>query len=158
VGLAAYTGFGYRFLFNDGRGITTTGNWGYRRASNYLYLPIGLIHRSALNDQARLVSTLEYDYLLFGKQISKLSDGGQGDSDLINTQRRGYGLKLSVMYEKDNWSVGPYLHYWNIDRSNWVPEYKNGLPKFDPNGFQLGGVEPKNNTIESGFKVSQKFD
>ncbi len=81
--LAAYTGIGYRFLFNDGRGITSTGNWGYRRESSYFYLPIGITHRVALPDQARLVSTLEYDHLLAGKQISRLSDGGVGYSDKI---------------------------------------------------------------------------
>lgn len=155
--VAAYTGLGYRFLFNDGRGITTTGNWGYRRASNYLYLPVGVIYRGMFNDQARLVSTLEYDHLLLGKQISMLSDGGQGDSNLTNTQRKGYGLKLSMMYEKDKWAIGPYLHTWNIDDSDWVPSYKYGLPEFDTFGRQLGGVEPKNNTAEFGLKASKQF-
>ncbi len=149
--LAAYTGIGYRFLFNDGRGITSTGNWGYRRESSYFYLPIGITHRVALPDQARLVSTLEYDHLLAGKQISRLSDGGVGYSDIKNSQTSGHGLKWSIMYEKGYWAIGPYAHYWNIGQSDIVPEIKNGLPT------GRGLLEPKNNTTEFGLKASQKF-
>lgn len=154
-----YTGFGYRYLFNDGRGLSCNGStcfWGYRRESNYFYLPLGIVHRMMINGQARLVSTLEYDLLLVGKQISRLSDGGYGDSDITNNQSRGYGLKLSFMYEKDNWAIGPYASYWNIGESDWVPEYRNGVPVLQ-NGFPVGGVEPNNNTVEFGLKASQQF-
>ncbi len=148
---APYTGLGYRYLLNDGRGITSTRNWGYRRESNYLYLPIGITHRMALPDQARLVSTLEYDHLLAGKQISRLSDGGWGYSDVTNKQASGHGLKWSILYEKDNWAIGPYAHYWNIGQSDIVPEIRHGIPT----GKWL--LEPKNNTVELGLKVSQQF-
>ena len=149
--LAAYTGLGYRYLFNDGRGITSTGHGGYRRESNYLYLPIGIIHRMALNDEARLESTLEYDDLLSGKQISSLSDVGAGYGDVTNNQSSGYGLKLSVMYQKDNWAIGPFAHYWNIDQSDIVPEIRYGVPT----GYSL--VEPENNTVEIGLQASKRF-
>jgi hypothetical protein len=145
-----YAGFGYRFLFNDGRGVSSTGFGGYRRESNYFYLPIGAIYRTALNNQARLESTLEYDLLLAGTQVSSLSDV-PGYSDVTNDQGSGYGLKLSVMYLKNKWVIGPYLHYWNIGESNVVPEIKNGTPT------GLGLVEPNNNTVEFGFKVGQQF-
>ena len=149
--LAAYTGLGYRYLFNDGRGITSTGYAGYRRESNYLYLPIGIIHRMALKDLARLESTLEYDQLLKGTQNTSLSDVGGGYSDVTNNQSRGYGLKLSIMYQKRNWAIGPYAHYWNIDQSDIVPEIQNGVPTGN------GLMEPKNNTLEFGLKASQQF-
>jgi hypothetical protein len=149
--LAAYTGLGYRYLFNDGRGITSTGYGGYRRESNYLYLPIGIIHRIALKDQARLESTLEYDDLLTGTQISSLSDVGGGYSDVTNNQSSGYGLRLSAMYQKNKWAIGPYVYYWNIGQSDIVPEIQNGVPT----GYGL--VEPKNNTVEFGLKASQQF-
>lgn len=145
-----YTGFGYRYLFNDGRGITSTGAAGYRRESNYFYLPIGIIHRRAINDQARLESTLEYDYLLAGEQITSFSDTGLGYSDLTNNQSNGYGLKLSVMYLKNNWAIGPYMHYWNIGQSDTALVYQNGSPV-------LIGWEPENNTVEFGVKASQRF-
>lgn len=148
--LAAYTGVGYRYLFNDGRGITSTGYAGYRRESNYLYLPVGIIHRRSLNDQARLVSTLEYDRLLAGKQISSLSDAGP-IQDISNNQNNGYGLKLSVIYQKSKWSIGPYADYWNIGRSDIAVVYNQ-------DGTVYGsGAEPKNNTVEVGLKASQQF-
>lgn len=151
--ISPYIGAGYRYLFNDARGISCTASqcyFGYRRESNYFYLPIGIIHRSSLSDQARLVSTLEYDHLLAGKQISRLSDGGNvGSSDVTNNQTSGHGLKLSFMYEKDNWAIGPFAHFWNIAASDIA--YCN-------DGIQAGWcMEPKNNTVEFGLKVSQQF-
>lgn len=152
--LSPYTGFGYRYLFNDARGTTCAGGtcyFGYRRESNYFYLPVGIIHRMAFNDHARLESTLEYDQLLAGKQVSRLSDGGQGHSDATNYQSSGYGLKLSVMYQNHNWALGPFAHYWNISQSDIVPEIINGSPTGN------GLLEPENNTVEFGFKASLRF-
>jgi hypothetical protein len=147
--LAAYTGIGYRYLFNDGRGITSTGYGGYRRASNYTYLPIGIIHRRTINDNARLESTLEYDTLLFGRQVSSLSDVGGGYSDVTNNQNNGYGLKFTVMYQKYNWAIGPYLDYWTIGQSDIVYVIQSGVP--------TGLIEPNNHTVEFGLKASQRF-
>lgn len=151
--LALYTGIGYRYLLHDGRGISCTISecfFGYRRESNYFYLPVGVIHRSTLEDEARLVLTLEYDHLLIGKQVSRLSDGGQGHNDPINTQNKGYGLKASITYDKNKWAIGPYVNYWNIDDSNIAPIYINGL-------LDGHGLEPKNNTLEFGIKMGQRF-
>jgi hypothetical protein len=148
---AAFTGIGYRYLFNDGRGATSTGYGGYRRASNYIYLPIGIMHRKALDENARLESTFEYDPLLFGKQISSLSDVGNGYSDTTNKQNNGYGLRLSIMYQQSYWMIGPYAYYWRIGRSDVVPEIQYGVPTGN------GLVEPDNNTIEFGLKASQQF-
>lgn len=148
--LAAYTGIGYRYLFNDARGTSSTGHWGYRRESNYFYLPIGLILRTSLSGRARLVSTLEYDHLLWGKQISRLSDAGAGYDDVTNGQGSGYGLKLSVMYESGKFAFGPYAHYWDIGESDMAFINSNGTP--------VGiGWEPKNNTTEFGLKITQQF-
>ncbi|MFZ5523616.1 MAG: hypothetical protein ACOY9D_05975 [Pseudomonadota bacterium] len=148
--LVAYTGMGYRYLLNDARGITSTGAAGYRRESNYFYLPIGVTHRKALDGQAKLESTLEFDHLLAGKQISRLSDAGLGYGDITNNQNSGYGLKLSVMYEKNRWAIGPYANYWNIGESNWTLVLQNGIPA----GM---GREPKNNTVEFGLNFSQQL-
>lgn len=151
--LALYTGIGYRYLFHDGRGISCTINecfFGYRRESNYLYLPVGVIHRSALEEDARLVLTLEYDHLLIGKQVSRLSDGGQGHNDIANTQNKGYGLKASITYDKNKWAIGPYVNYWNIEDSDIKATLINGLL----DGY---GLEPKNNTLEFGIKIGQRF-
>lgn len=148
--ISPYIGLGYRYLYNDARGLTSTGAVGYRRESNYLYLPIGVSHRIALNQRSRLVTELEYDHVLSGKQVSRLSDTGLGLSDVTNNQNSGSGLRLSVMYEKNNWSIGPYWQQWNIDQSDTAVIYQNGSP--------VGiGWEPKNNTVEFGMKAGQQF-
>jgi len=149
--LSPYAGLGYRYLFNDARGISSSGAGGYRRESSYVYLPIGVVHHTAINNQTRLLSSLEYDHLVAGKQMSMLSDAGGGYSDATNTQYRGYGLKLSIIYDNEVWAIGPYANYWNIEQSNVVPEIRYGTPT------GRGLVEPKNNTLEFGLKASQKF-
>lgn len=149
--LSPYTGLGYRYLFNDGRGLTNTGYAGYRRQSNYLYLPLGMTYRVALASKAQLVTEAEYDYLIMGRQFTKLSDAGLGYSDVSNDQKRGHGFKLSVKYTQDNWAIGPYANYWNIGKSEVVPAIQNGAPT----GFGL--IEPQNNTVEFGLKASMGF-
>ena len=94
---------------------------------------------------------LEYDQLLAGTQVSSLSDVGGGYSDVTNKQSSGYGLRMSVMYQRNKWAVGPYVYYWNIGQSDIVPEIKNGVPTGS------GLIEPENNTIEFGLKASQQF-
>jgi hypothetical protein len=161
--LAPYVGFGYRYLYNDGRGITSTGNPGYRRASNYYYLPIGITHKLDLTGQSKLVTNLEFDYFLRGKQTSYLSDVPLSlhspkypgvyviGTDFTNTQKSGYGARFSTMYQIDNLSVGPYLNYWHINTSDiaFLPTTKML--------WYAGFCEPKNNTIEAGLKISVLF-
>ncbi len=170
--LAPYVGFGYRYLYNNGQGVlTTTNNVGYRRTSNYYYLPIGITHKLDLSSQSKLVTNIEFDYFLRGKQISCLSDANvevgfnawTRGKDITNTQKSGYGARFSTMYQIDNWSVGPYINYWHINASDTV--YKswyatniihNSRPATEgPVAF--GGGEPKNNTIEAGLKISVLF-
>jgi hypothetical protein len=140
--LSPYTGLGYRFLFNDGRGVTSTGASGYRRES--------ISDRLRITEQSNLETQLEYDYLMSGRQITRLTDTGLGFSNVTNNQHTGYGLKLSVMYQKNNWAIGNYLHYWNIGQSDSTILYRNGT-------FYGTAWEPKNNTVEFGIKVLQRF-
>ena len=149
--LSSYVGLGYRYLMNDGRGLSSTGHFGYRRESNYLYFPIGFIHRGKLNTGAKLVSSIEYDYLIRGTQNSRFSDGGVGHSDFTNSQSEGYGWKLHMQYVTEKWSVGPYLHYWEISDSDAVAVYRNGT--------YIGHFhEPHNNTVELGIELRQTFE
>jgi len=148
--VSTYTGLGYRFLLNDGRGITSTGHAGYRRESTYIYLPVGVIFRTGLNHGDEMIGSLEYDHLLSGNQFSKLSDASIGYSDLDNKQTEGYGMKLRLSYVTARWSSGPYLHYWNIADSAIGPVYQNGVL----NGY---GLEPHNKTIEVGMELRRPF-
>jgi hypothetical protein len=161
--LSPYVGYGYRYLSQSGGGMSSsTGAGFYDRQSTYNYIPIGVIHRMAVNDQkAVLVTTLEYDYLISGNQYSGLSAlngtrGGvtyAGVPNANNSQSSGYGLNLSVMYKEDSWGVGPYLKYWNIGQSNTV------TGNFTRNGVAYTGsvYEPANNTMEYGVKAIYRF-
>ncbi len=147
--LSSYAGLGYRFLFNDGRGITSTGAGGYRRQSNYIYFPAGFIYRTALRNGNEISGLVEYDHLLSGNQFTKLSDTGLGYSDLDSKQTDGYGVKLRLSYATPRWSAGPYLHYWNIAESAHNTIVRYGLPTAST------GWEPHNTTMEVGLQFSR---
>ena len=151
--LSPYIGLGYRYLYNDGRGYSSTGAVGYRRYSQYWYAPIGLTTRIRMGTQWVFAPTIEYDAFIGGKQESKLSDAGvvQVGSivgvfpDITNRQERGRGYRISLMFEKDRWVLGPWMHYWNIKDSD----------------VQFGGgafwVEPANETTEYGLELRYRF-
>jgi len=148
--LAAYTGFGYRHLYNDSRGETSSGAVGYRRTSEYLYMPIGITPRFRLDQGSRLSTTFEFDYLLQGLQTSYLSDVTPLDPDIENKQKAGYGLRANAMYETSKWSVGPYVQYWNIQNSA-------GTVFYDLLGNGFVGHEPHNYTLEYGMRGTYRF-
>lgn len=144
IALSPYIGLGYRYLYNDLRGYTTVGNVtyvGYRRYSHYVYAPIGVTLRMKTGDQWVIAPTLEYDAFLGGRQYSKLSDTGLGLSDVSNTQHDGRGYRAYLMIEKGHWSIGPWLHYWNIKASD----------------IQPAGYEPANWTREYGLELRYRF-
>jgi len=143
--ISPYLGISYRYLFNDLRGTTTTGNIGYRRESNYYSLPIGLSHKISLSNQKQLQTIVEYSYLIRGLQNSKLSDANTGLADISNNQRSGYGFRLSSMLRFDRWAIGPSLIYWRINQSEQVT---SGSKNY---------IEPQNNTTELGLKANYLF-
>jgi len=146
VSLSPFAGFGYRYLYNDLRGTTSTGAAGYQRFSEYLYAPVGLTSRFNVSGQWVLAPTIEYDYFIRGRQKTQFTDTGQGYSDANNKQDKGYGYRLSVMAENGSWAFGPWLHYWNIEDSDIVPI-----------GLGVRGFEPKNETTEFGLEVKYRF-
>jgi hypothetical protein len=143
--LSPYAGFGYRTLFNDFRGTTSTGAIGYRRNSEYLYLPLGVTHRFQTDSASRISTSLEYDHLISGTQKSYLSDAGF--IDISNDQKSGFGIRISSAYEKKDWSVGIFYYYWDIEDSERY--YISGGPGYS--------VEPKNKTDEYGIQVKYRF-
>lgn len=146
VALSPYIGLGYRYLYNDGRGYTSTGAIGYRRYSHYYYAPIGVTLRMKTGDRWVFAPTLEYDAFLGGRQYSKLSDTGLGFSDASNDQNHGRGYRAYLMMEKGHWSFGPWLHYWNIKDSDIVPV-----------AVGVGAMEPANWTREYGLELRYRF-
>jgi len=146
VALSPYIGLGYRYLYVDLRGNSSTGAIGYRRYSHYVYAPVGGTLRVRTGGQWVIVPTLEYDAFLGGRQYSKLSDTGLGFSNASNDQNTGRGYRASLMVETGRWSFGPWLQYWNIKDSNTVPV---GL------GFVV--TEPANWTREYGLELRYRF-
>lgn len=142
--LAPFSGLGFRYLDNDLTGVTTTGATGYGRTSNYVYLPIGAIHRFSLNANSLLETTLEADFLLYGKQKSY-----HKGVTVENKQREGYGFRLSSFYRQGPWAIGPYYDYWKISKSDKeLVIYSNAIVSY---------WEPRNNTNEYGIKASYRF-
>jgi hypothetical protein len=148
--LSSYIGIGYRRLDNDLRDL---GSGGYRRTSQYLYIPIGVMHRFLVNDSSRVSTSLEYDYFVKGEQKSYLSDVGPAYAtvfgDPINKQKKGYGMRLNTTYEMKHWSLGAFLNYWKIGDSE-INYYIDGATLY-------GIYEPKNVTTELGLQVKYRF-
>lgn len=145
VALSPYLGFGYRFLYDDSRGYTDTGAAGYRRYSNYLYVPLGLTLRIGAG-RWTIAPNVEYDYFLHGTQISKLSDTGiPGTGDITNEQSQGYGYRGNLMFETRSWAFGPWLNYWKIKDSDVAC------------AASVCGLEPGNWTREWGVELRYRF-
>ena len=151
VALSPYIGFGYRYLYNDLTGYTSTGAVGYERYSHYFYVPVGVTLRFRASERWVIAPTLEYDWFLTGRQKSKLSDTGNGFSDANNEQDRGRGYRASLMFESRHWAFGPWLHYWNIKDSDTV------FVGFDLLGRATFVTEPENWTREYGIEFRYRF-
>jgi hypothetical protein len=144
--ISPYIGLGYRYLYNDLRGYSSTGAVGYQRVSQYLYVPVGLTARFRTGERWVLAPTVEYDAFLGGRQHSQLTDTGIGYSDADNTQKHGYGYRAYLMLESGHWAFGPWLHYWNIKDSDIVPI-----------GLGAAAMEPANWTREYGVELRYRF-
>lgn len=151
VALSPYIGFGYRYLYNDLTGYTSTGAVGYERYSHYFYVPVGVTLRFRASERWVIAPTLEYDWFLTGRQESKLSDTGNGFSDANNEQDRGHGYRASLMFESRHWAFGPWLHYWKIKDSDTV------FVGFDFLGRATLVTEPENWTREYGVELRYRF-
>ena len=147
-----YIGLGYRYLYDDLRGITSIGASGYRRKSNYYYSPIGLETLTTVNALWSITTILEYDYFWFGVQDSLLSDAGLGLGDVSNDQNYGYGFRGSVKFQKEaietNYEIEPYFIYWDIDDSEI---------ELIPGSGGSYGYEPANNSTEYGIRVNTRY-
>jgi len=146
VSLSPYSGLGYRYLYSNLQGYSSTGAVGYRRYSNYLYAPIGLTARVHFGGGWVLAPTVEVDVFILGRQVSKLSDTGLGYGDVTNRQDKGRGHRASLMVEKNHWAVGAWAHYWHISHSDTQPI-----------GLGQVGREPENYTREGGLEVRYRF-
>lgn len=146
VALTPYSGLAYRYLYNDLRGTSSTGAVGYRRYSQYFYLPLGLSARFRAGDAWVVSPSLEYDVFLGGNQYSKLSDAGFGDPDVRNKQRKGAGYRANLIFNRGPLSFGPWVQFWRIKDSEIVRI-----------SATTGALEPENKTREAGLEFNYHF-
>jgi hypothetical protein len=153
--ITPYVGIGYRYLNDDASGKTsTTGAHGYERESNYIYSPIGLAFIFPLGNNWFIGGMGEYDYFWWGEEKSHLSDANPGYDNPSNRQKKGYGLRGSITFEKKYGKVifegGPFIRYWNVKKSEAEILTYYGVPN------AITWV-PRNNSTEVGIMLGVKF-
>jgi hypothetical protein len=150
VVISPYLGLGYRWLQDNAQEKSASG---YRRESNYFYIPIGVEALVVLGNGWSVGANVEYDVFVWGKQKSYLSDFSAGFSDAENDQSSGYGVRGSISIAKKGEKVGfmiePYIKYWNIKESDVDRVTFYGTPRFV--------VEPDNNSTEIGCRFAVTF-
>ncbi len=144
--LVPYAGVGFRYLYNDLRGTTSTGALGYRRRSRYIYLPIGITLRIPLGNSWVMAPQIEYDAFANGRQRSYLADTGMPVANATNAQGRGRGARAQLSFEGPRWSLSLWSHYWKIKSSDVQPVASN-----------VGILEPANTTHETGVVLRYRF-
>lgn len=147
--LSPYTGIGYRSIYSYLKGYTDTGNMSTTRSHTMSYILFGATHRLRLGSDARLATTLEYDYMLEGTQRTNYTDIAGYTQDLHNSQRLGHGARFQFAYETQDWSAGVFYHYWNIQESD-VGTYAAGPTVYV-------ATEPHNITRELGVLLKYRF-
>jgi hypothetical protein len=148
--LTPHIGIGCRYLNNDVLPKP------YERESTYIYSPIGISFITGLENGWSIGGTGEYDYFWWGKQTSHPMDELPGLlSDIESHPNNGYGLRASITLEKKYKKVifegGPFIRYWNIEKSKTETLPYVGVPT------GLVWQEPGNDSTEIGIKLSVKF-
>lgn len=142
--VAPVIGIGYRYWEQDLRGPG-----GYRRAHQYVYLPIGMeIGREDTSQFWPPQVRLELRHLLNGHVESDLSDVERSFEDAKNDLDGGFGLKAELVSSFDGagrpWQLGMFVRYWEIDESD--PEV------VDLDGQLTEVYEPENETRVVGLR------
>jgi len=153
--MTPYIGVGYRYLNDDSSGkISSTGAYGYRRKSNYVYSPLGIEFNIDLGNKWFITEIMEYNHFWWGMQRSYLSDVDPGYNNLSNRQRKGYGFRGSLALRKQfkivDFEFGPFIRYWNIRKSDEQTVFYYGSL------FGIGW-EPKNKSAEYGIMLVFRF-
>jgi hypothetical protein len=127
----------YRYLGDDSSHDPS----GYKRHSNYFYLPVGYERGQKLSEGWYLGLGAEFDLLLYGLQRSEI--GGGGYVPVRNNQDfgSGYGLRGTVEIRHQgptlDMSLAPFIQYWWVDDSD----------------VDQGFYEPENNSTQIGLDV-----
>jgi len=131
------SGLAYRYLKDH----MNKDPYGYLRESKYFYMPF----TASLRYNSEWFSVAlngEFDFLIFGKQMSHLGESGLYYDDVRNDQHKGFGLRAGLKMQANvirqtGIFIEPFYRYWQIADSQIS------------NGF----VEPYNTTEEYGIRV-----
>ncbi len=138
-----YAGFGYRYLQDD----STHDPHGYRRHSNYFYLPLGLKAYRTMNDNWYLELGGEVDLLIAGLQVSEIPESPTDPSNVENWQWPGVGLRgaLALRHKtaSSDLSLAPFVQYWWVDDSR-------------PSSSRTW-YEPRNWSLQAGVNLIVRF-
>ena len=157
-----YSGFGFRFLHDDPSDTEAVIDYygsavvvnGYKRTSEYYYLPLGVDFVQSLGPTLRMGARMEYDHLFYGIQKSYMETAV--GTPVENRQDKGMGVRASVSLEKDfrYWGLRlePFIRYWDLRDSHWTP-----TEVCVPGTPCMGAVEPQNTTREIGMRVGVSF-
>lgn len=133
------TGYGYRYLEDHKDGFrSSTGAAGYDRIQEYQYIPI-LAEVNAPIGSLNGILKLEYDYIYYGKNESKLSQTGGSDLKFRNDD--GYMVKTSYKFPYAGFYFEPYYVFQSVEESN----------------VTSSAQEPSNTTNEYGLKITKVF-
>jgi len=109
-----FAGLGIHTLWNDLRGISTTGNGGYERRAKQLWLPVRWVSNSW---------EIEGGVLVYGKHTSMLSQANTTppSTDVVNTQKKGVYVqgKLNIQLDARH-ALSPYVRYTGLSDSDKV--------------------------------------
>ena len=130
-----FAGLGYRHLFDDWGGQTTSSGMStYDRRTDKIYMPLGLM--SYFENSGYL--KVQYNHLISGNQKSYTSVRGGAHHDHSYKQDNGFGLDLE--YAPDE-KYSLFFRYWDIDTSK-VTQY-----------LGANAIIPDNDTTEFGAKI-----
>ncbi len=159
--LTPYAGFGYRWKKDRAGGmVSTTGALGYDRESNYYYTPLGIVLIADLEKGWSIGGQIEYDLFWDGTQKSFFSELHPLNTDLVNDQDEGYGIRASLKIARELDAalilvLEPFWRYWDIERSK--PGVYEEYNAFRRRAVQKTGYEPENNSSEYGLNVTLVF-
>ncbi len=89
---------------------------------------------------------LEYDWVMYGRFVSNLSEVSSTFADITHQQNKGYGLLFTAGLQLSRqWTVYGFYESWNLDQSD-VVQSKNFF-----------FIEPQNYSQSFGLKAGYHF-
>lgn len=127
----------------------------YDRRQAYLYVPIELEGEIRQSPSFAWTYLLGYKHLIEGRHTTTISPVGIADVDLFARQDKGFGLKGSFGWKKQNENATNFtrliVDYWKIDES---PRSDIGVSHL---GRRVQFIEPRNFTLSIYLQYGWNF-